>query len=156
MSSGSTWISNAVLDRFGDHQVDEADDGRAVDAVRRAHLVDELDLADVGDRQADGRLHLLIALRRAMDHVDDLIGIGHDGVQRYAEDGADVVERDDIGGIRHRHDDHAVDRHHRDRPVAEGERFGDALDQAAVEVDLVQVDEVEVVLGGEGASQIER
>ena len=81
-------------------------------------------------------------------------GGGDDRAHLGAGDRADVVDREHVRRVGHRDDEPAVLPADRDRLVAAGERLGDERRDRTVDRAVVEVDELEADLAGQGADEL--
>ncbi len=133
-------------------QVDELDDRRVLDELGD---VRQLDLVvGVFGRSLHDRVDVAVHPVEALDGVVDLGRGGDDRADLGARDGADVIDREHVGGVGHRDDEAAVLPTDRDRLVTTGEGFGDEGGDRTVDGAVVEVDELEADLAGKGADEL--
>ena len=141
-SAGSTWMSDArVLHRLQDHQVHELDDGRVLDDGPQAGQVRDGIRAVVGDDLGD-RGHLLVQLALLVEQVAQLtIGDAHSG-KGLAENGAEIVDRGQVGRIEHGHHEATGVTAQRERSVAPRQLLRDESDDGGLGSLVTEVEQV--------------
>ena len=137
-------VRRVLLDRVGQDQVHELDDGRVLAGLRELVDVDVVVLGDqrdvrvveVGHHVFEGRGLVVVAVDRAADR---LFG-GDDRLDVVAGQELDVVEREDVRGVRGRDDQRragAIDGHD---AVLGRDVLGNQLDHGGLDFELVEID----------------
>jgi hypothetical protein len=145
-------VGGAVADGLVDEQVDELDDRRVLEDLGQPREI-RFVVGLVG-RGLHDLVDLAVDAEEPLDGLDDLAGGGDDGPHLGARERPDVVDREDVGGVGHRHDELAVFPAHGDGLVAAGERLADEGGDRAVDGAVVEVDELEPDLAGQGAHEL--
>ena len=134
-------VRRPVLHRLGDEQVDELDDrGVLHHLLHRGEVLFVLPFArGFGGDVLDIAVHAVVAV----DGVQDRRAGRDDGSDLCVGDRADVVDREDVRRVGHRHDQAALVPCHRQGLVAAGQGVGDEPRRAGVDGELAEVEEVE-------------
>ena len=146
-------VGGVVLDRLADQQVHEPDDRRVV--VGRLGEPTASSLAAFSSSSVEVRSLSSSSARMYRSIAAEQVGLFGDG-GRDAEPGggAHVVDGEDVAGVGHRQDDHAVGGADRQHGVAAADRAGDERDGRAVDGVVGQFDERDAGLGRSGAGQL--
>ena len=141
-------VGGAVTDRLGDQGVDELDDRRVVQRVGGLEVVEVLILS----HQVPGEVVDAVPAQggELVQHRHDVAAGGHDRHHVGVADGADVVQRDDVGRVAHRDlQPPLVVEPEREDAVAPRHVVGQEAGRHVVDVLLAQLDELKAQVLGE-------
>ena len=145
-------VGRAFVDRVGHERVDEVDRRRA-----GGHVADVVDARGLvlfvcgDDAELDPRAV------GARERVRELRLLGDGDPERHAQRELEVVGRAKVRRVGHRHEERTVGKRlERERVVPARELLGQELDGVRVDLDVVEVDERELALVGDGACDLER
>jgi hypothetical protein len=151
-------VRRIPLDGVGQDEVHELDDRRVlgllgeladVDVLIVVHDVD-VHVVEVRHDVGKARGLVVVAIDRALDGV---VG-GDDDLDVVAGEELDVVDGDDVRGIRGGQDQSRPGAVHREDRVLDRDLFGDQLDDRRVDLELVEVDRWHAVLLGDEVGEL--
>ena len=111
-------------------------------------------ILDVDHRGPDGLLQVGVGVTHPIDGLHDLGRRGHDRPNGSPDDPAEVVEGQDVGRVGHGHEDLAVTAVDRQPPVPAAHGLWHLLGQLQVDRALLQVDELQAELLGQGPDEL--
>ncbi len=137
-------------DRLGHDRVDELDDGRVLEGGLEVELLTLATLRCLGGQLLD----LGVQAGELLDRLLDVGGRRHHGLDLAARDRADVIERVDVGGVRHRDEELPVAFADREGSVPASERLRQEGGGGGVDLGVVEIDELQSDLLGERPDEI--